>query len=481
MTQHAPTLALFNHGFDRVAHDRLSTAWPVVSAGFDLFRFPSQARLAWLDLDRFAALQAVRARAQGLQAVVSHEDQFGAVAAALVAERLGLPGTPVRAVLACQHKLHARRVLQAVCPQANVPFQAFHGGRSIERWSCRGAPLAAAPGAWPLFAKPIKAAFSILAREVPSAGEWQRLTRFGWWESRLLKMLVGPFDRVCARRLPEAGSALGMLLEAPVHAPQFNLDGYVHQGRVVPLGVVDAVMYPGTQAFMRFDYPSRLPSEGVRQAVAVAEAFLQAVGFDHGTFNMEFFHDPDTGRVTVIEFNPRLASQFSDLYERVAGVNLHEVALALAHGQDPALLARRRPTARVASSFVYRSFDPERLLPRPSPRQLEGLRSSFPDALLMEFPKSGPDARRDHKWLGSCRHGILHLGGQDEHDLRLRCEAASRLLGWLPPYREHHRAGRIQAMVRPIDRSADRKADRAAVVAVSAPLPTHPHNRRNPA
>lgn len=481
MTHHAPTLALFNHGFDRIAHDRLSSSWPVVSAGFDLFRFPSQLRLAWLDLDRFAALQALRARAQGVHGVVSHEEQFGALAAALVAERLGLPGTPVRAVLACQHKLHARRVLQAVCPEATLPFGAFHGGRADEVPAIPGREPSVVSPPWPLFAKPIKAAFSILAREVNSMAEWRRLTAFGPWESHLLKMLVGPFDRVCASRLPEAGSAFGMLLEAPVHAPQFNLDGYVHRGRVVPLGVVDAVMYPGTQAFMRFDYPSRLPAEGVRQAVAVAEAFLQAVGFTHGTFNMEFFHDPESGRLTVIEFNPRLASQFSDLYERVSGINLHEVALALAHGEDPALLPRRTPTARVTSSFVYRSFDPDRRLMQPTPAQRQRLTTTFPDALLMEFPKDEQDAQRDHKWLGSCRHGILHLGGQDEQDLQQRCEVASRLLGWTAPYPEHYRAGLIQQTGRAVDRSLDRLTDRAAAVAASAPLTTHPHNRRNPA
>ena len=141
---------LFNHDFDRVAHRSMSTRWPYVSGGFDLFAFPSQLRLAWFDIERFAALQAMRAKAQGCSAVVSHHEQFGALAAALVAERLGWPGTPVRAVLACQHKLYARQVLQQVCPQANVPAQ---------RWSPAGAE-GSLP--YPLFAKPIKAAFSIL-------------------------------------------------------------------------------------------------------------------------------------------------------------------------------------------------------------------------------------------------------------------------------------------------------------------------------
>lgn len=424
------TLVLFNHDFDRIAHQRLEPAWPMAHAGFDLFGFPSQLRLAWFDIERFAAMQAVRARAQGCRAVLSHHEQFGALAAALVAERLGWPGTPVRAVLACQHKLQARQVLQSVCPEANVPSL---------RWDPKdhGRPTSLR---YPLFAKPIKAAFSILAREIRSDDELERLVRFGWWESCLLRLLSQPFERVARRRLPEAGTAVGLMLEQPVHAPQFNLDGYVFEGEVRRLGVVDAIMHPGTQAFMRFDYPTRLRPAVVERATDIARRFLQAIGFSHGMFNMEFFYDEELDQVSVIEFNPRMASQFSDLYERVDGLNLHEIGLALAHGHDPALLHRQAPTAAVASSFVYRSFPARRAVNPPTQQQRDLLHTAYPDALLLEYPCTQAGIERDHKWLGSSRHGILHLGGQSEVDLRRRCEVASRLLGWAPPYADFHAA-----------------------------------------
>ena len=438
------TLVLFNHDFDRIAHRPLEPAWPMVSAGFDLFGFPSQLRLAWFDIERFAALQAVRARAQGCRAVVSHHEQFGALSAALVAERLGWPGTPVRAVLACQHKLHARRVLQAVCPQANIPSIRWAPASAGAVSTGVASAMPDMPGElrrslpFPLFAKPIKAAFSILAREIHDEDQLRELVGFGWWESVLLRLLSQPFERVVRHRLPEAGTAVGMMLEQPVHAPQFNLDGYVFEGEVRRLGVVDAIMHPGTQAFMRFDYPTRLRPAVVARATEIAQRFLHAVGFTHGLFNMEFFYDEAHDVLSVIEFNPRMASQFSDLYERVEGINLHEVGLALAHGRDPALLGRKSPTASVASSFVFRSFPARKPAHRPSQQQRELLQAAYPDALLLEYPRTDAGVARDHKWLGSCRHGILHLGGQDEADLRRRCEVASRLLGWAPPYAEFH-------------------------------------------
>lgn len=429
MTTHPDTLALFSYDWDQIALARLAGTWPHRHAGFDLFSFPDNARLAWFDMDRFVALWAWRARQLGLRAVVSNHEQFGALAAALLAQRMGWPGTPVRAVLACQHKLYAREVLQLVCPEANLAFarlDARYGGpvpRDLD---------------FPVFVKPVKAAFSVLARMVHNHDELHRHTRFSGWELWVIRHLVEPFERIVQSHLPEAGTAHSLMVETPMDAPQYCLDGYVFDGALRRLGVVDVAMYPGTQAFMRFDYPSRLPARVVERATEVARRFLAAVGFTHGLFNMEFFHDPVTDRITVIEFNPRMASQFSDLYHRVDGIDLHDLAFALAHGMDPARRATTAPTARVASSFVYRLFDPLRPAPMPDRRERAVFHQAYPDALLLEFPKPAGSAARDFKWLGSYRYGIMHLGGADWLDLRRRCEVASSLLGWIAPFEDLH-------------------------------------------
>ena len=218
------------------------------------------------------------------------------------------------------------------------------------------------------------------------------------------------------------------------------VNGVAFAGEIKPLGVVDSIMYPGTQAFMRFDYPSRLPPAAQVQALEVAKKFLNAVGFMHGMFNMEFFYDAATETLKVIEFNPRMASQFSDLYRRVDGLNLHAMALELAHGRDPWALPREVSTAGAASSFVYRVFDerashlPQRIPTMPSRIQNEQLLSHFPDSLFLQFPKAGHSLARDFKWLGSYRYGILHLSGRDVHDLQERCQRASGILHWPIPY-----------------------------------------------
>jgi len=427
---HRPRIAtLFCHDWDALGCDRLRERFRFDHAGFDLFSFPSNARLVGFDLARFADAQAARGRRRGWVGVVSHHEQFGALAAALVAERLGLPGTRPEAILAAQHKLHARRVLAEVAPEAALPAQELPCAYGDD----------VPPGLdYPAYVKPVKAAFSVLARRVDSRAELQAHTRFGRRELWVIRRLVAPFERVCRARLPQAGTAHRLMLEQPVplDTPQYNLDGWVWQGRAHALGVVDAVMVPGTQAFMRWDHPSRLPPAVQARALDVAQRFLAAIGFHQGLFNMEFFHDPVTDRLSVIEFNPRLASQFGDLYRRVQGRDPHAMGLAMAMGQDPADLPRSEPTGGAAASLVYRSLRPDWQPPMPDARQRAALQRAFPDALLFTFPKSGHALERDFKWLGSHRYGIVHLAGRDADDLRERAEQASALLGWPVPYAE---------------------------------------------
>jgi hypothetical protein len=177
-----------------------------------------------------------------------------------------------------------------------------------------------------------------------------------------------------------------------------------------------------------------LPAEVVDRAADVAGRFLRAVGFSRGLFNLEFFYDAASDRLTIIEVNPRMASQFSDLYRRVLGLDPHRMSLALALGLDPALLPRSVPQGGAAASLVYRAFRPGATPAMPTATQQAAVLDRFADALLFTYPKSGHSLARDFKWLGSHRYGILHLHGDDPGHLRAQCISASALLGWKPPY-----------------------------------------------
>jgi len=422
---------LFAHDWDAQAMHALAAAGVARfdTGGFDLFGFPDRLRLLGFDLERFARQQARRGRRLGWRGVLSHHEHLGALAAALVAEQLGLPGATPESILAAQHKLYARQVLAQAAPQANVAAELLPA-----RWGDR-IPEGLI---YPRFVKPVKAAFSIAARHVDSHEALVRHTRLTAAERWMVRRLIEPFDRVCRHRLPQAGSAHRIMLETPVplHTPQFNLDGWVRDGEVHALGVVDAIVRPGTQAFVRWELPSRLPPQAQARILEVARRFLAAIGYRHGTFNLEFFHDDATGRFTIIECNPRLASQFGDLYRRVLGVDPHAIAVALALGEDPAALPRTEPSAAVAASLVYRSFEGAPAPPAPDPARRAAFARAFPDALLLSFARGRRAQAIDYRWTGSHRYGIVHLGGRNRADLRERGERASALLGWPAPWPE---------------------------------------------
>ncbi len=413
-------LTLFSYDWDEWATERLQDQYRFETAGFDLFSFPDNRRLVSFNIQAWVDRLARRFQDHKLTGVVSNHEQFGALAAALLSEKLGLPGTKPEAILRCQHKLVVREVLDKVAPEANLKYYLL---------PCEYGELPPENLEYPLFVKPIKAAFSVLAKRIESREELIDHTRFGFFELWIIKRLVKPFNDVAQRRI-KATHAHHMIVEQPIRADQFNLDGYVYRGHCQMFGVVDSIMYPGTQAFKRFAYPSKLPLEVQNRALQVAAVFLREIGFDHGMFNMEFFYDQQLDKLTVIEFNPRLASQLADLYHRVDGRDIHAMNMALASGQDPAEVPTRKPLGGAAASFVIRTFDGDSDLRVPTATDLQWLKANFEEAIMIHFPKSKSGLKRELKWLGSHRHAVFHLHGDDEADLLRKYERVCTHFDW---------------------------------------------------
>ncbi len=105
----ARVLVLFGADWDDRILPRYATSgrYRFHEHGFDLFSFPSNARLMWFDLWQFVDAMVRRYRGR-IDAVFSSNEQFGALAAALVAERLELPGQTRRCC--CEPNTSTKRV-----------------------------------------------------------------------------------------------------------------------------------------------------------------------------------------------------------------------------------------------------------------------------------------------------------------------------------------------------------------------------------
>lgn len=373
----------------------------------------------WFNILRFVE-RMVKKYGGRVQAVVSNNEQFGALAAALIAQRLGLPGADPQSILLSQHKFYMREKLQAVMPEVNPRYVAFP--YPFESPDDLGIEF-------PFFVKPIKAAYSVLARRVDNFEQLKTHMTFKPFEKHIIKRLVRPFNDVCAAQTDFKIDAHWLLGESLLTGEQINVDGLVYDGECHVLGIVDAVMYPGTQAFMRFDYPSRLPADWQQRVRGVACGVMRALGHNHGFFNIEMTVDRATGDIKIIEVNPRMADQFSGIYARVDGLNLHDMGIQMALDIKPDVTKHSMPS-RIGASFVFRRFDLSDLPAPPTAAQLAWLRRFDPQARLACFFKTGSQLVREMKWLGSYRYAVLNMTAETEAALMEKYEIVKHHLGF---------------------------------------------------
>jgi len=402
-------LILFAKDWDQIAlqAQQYSSQYQFFFEGFDLFRFPENARLLSFNALRYIAKLERKYRAMDLDGIVSNHEQFGTLIAAVLAKRLGLPGNDPLAIIACQHKYYGRLVQQQIAPDAvprfsNIPYP-FDPQVPVEL-------------DYPFFIKPIKATYSVLARQINNADELKQHLTFNLFEEFLIRKLVKPFADILPLFTPMDVDANGLLAEEVMQGEQLNIDGYCIHGEVHFLGVIDEVMYPETQAFMRFEYPSQLPDAIQNRAKEMTKKVLEGLNYQHGFFNIEFVYDQKVDQLKLIEINPRMASQLANLYERVDGCRPYGMLFSLAVGEVPESV-HGEGRFRSAASFIFRRFRKPLKQRIPSKAELAHALAPYPDAKMMLYYKKGSSLDREIKWLGSYRYAVLNLGGLSRGDL----------------------------------------------------------------
>jgi ATP-grasp domain len=420
-------LVLFDQEWDTLQLARIANItdaqYQFFHEGFDLFSFPSNANLLFFDIFKFVDKLVEKYKRIKIDGIVTSHEQFGALSAALLADRLGLPAMSAQAVMNAQHKALARTLLQTHAPHTTIPFAVFP-------YTVKSA--AEIDLAFPFYTKPVKAAYSVLARRVDDFTQLKKHLSFHPWEKYIIKRLVRPFNDVVQHMEASTVDGHWMMAEALIDGFQVNVDGFIEDSEVKILGIVDAVMYPGTDAFLRWEYPSRLPPEWQENIRRATKDVVKALSLDHGLFNVEIRICSHSGECKVIEVNPRMAMQFSDMYEAVNGVNLHVLAIKLAQGLPSGIgnIVSTDGQAKVATSFVYRRFDGKAQTHFPNSSQIAALQAFDPRAQLITFKKSGGELKRESKWLQSYRYACLNMSADSVEALTEKYHRASAILGF---------------------------------------------------
>lgn len=411
-------LVLFETAWDRKQLAACRESWRE-RAEF-VYAEPGDATCPW-DFDLVGLIERAAAGAFGrIDAVMSSSDYPGANTAAVLAARLGLPGAPPQRLIAASHKYYSRLAQRRAAPEAVPRFALVDPAH----------PDAPLPLAFPCFVKPVKGSFSVLARRIESQGALSALLA-----SPAVHEYTEEYLHIF-HQLVRAFTSLELdgryfLAEEILTGRLVTVEGFACAGAVEILGIVDAELAPETRSFVRFDYPSALPAEVQARMADVARRTVRELGLEQTLFNVEMMWDPQSGRVAIVEVNPRICGQFADLYQKVDGTSGYEVALALALGERPRP-RRAAGSFRAAASFPLRVFEACRVRRAPGPAEIAAAEAGCPGALVWSECAAGDalslsDAGEDG---ASRRYAVVNLGGANRDDLTSRLAALKGRLGW---------------------------------------------------
>ncbi|MFD0774088.1 acetyl-CoA carboxylase biotin carboxylase subunit family protein [Streptomonospora algeriensis] len=264
----------------------------------------------------------------------------------LCAER-GLPAPPLESVVKCEHKYWSRleqaEVIDELPGFAEIPFDAERPPEHMR---------------YPMWLKPVKGFSSDLAFRVEEdEGFCDALARIREGAGAL----GGPFEWVLDQvELPEAVARAGgtaCLAEEEVSGRQLTVEGYVYRGRPYAYGVIDSLNYPDSHSFLRYQYPSDLPGQVLERVRDVSLRVVSRMGLDNTTFNIEYFWDPETDEVRLLEVNPRHSQSHAKLLSYVDGRPNHAYRMDLALGHEPDLQQGGGEFAVAAKWFLRRFAD----------------------------------------------------------------------------------------------------------------------------
>jgi biotin carboxylase len=337
-------------------------------------------------------------RREGVDGVLTVSADRAVPAVAAIAEALGLPGIGTETAHRMTHKVAMRRTLA----EAGLPQPRFAAARTLHE-----AHAAADAVGFPAVLKP-----------ADSGGQ------------RGVFMLES-FDDV-ERHLHAA------LAESPTHEAilesyeeGLELNGLViaRAGRAELLTLSDRLRPPGVGFGVGWIhvYPSTLYGDILAEAERVAVQAVRALGLRDGVAFPQLIVD-EHGRVNVVEVAARIpGGQMSDLAAHAVGVDVVEIALRQALGEDvPDALVRPRRQQPLAIRFLTAEPGP---LPAGKVRSVTGLERvlAFPGVVQADvFLEEGEVVRPVR--LDGDRRGYVITVGETSLEALERAEAACKLL-----------------------------------------------------
>jgi hypothetical protein len=363
-------------------------------------------------LDR--AVRTLDGRDTPVDAVVGFWDFPISTLVPLLAARYNLHGASLESVVKCEHKYWSRLEQQQV-----IDEHPRFGLVDLDD------PRLPDGVRYPVWLKPVKGYSSELAFHVSDDRQFADAVaeiRDG------IGRLGRPFEWILDQLdLPPEIAEVGgqaCLAEEAMTGARAATEGYVHNGEVVVYGVLDSITYPGRSSFLRHQYPSQLPERVQKRLVEVSERVIERVGLNWTTFSVEFFCDPDSGDVCLLEINPRHSQSHAQLFADVDGIANHHAMVELALGRAPDLPHGEGPY-QIAAKWYHRRFEDGVLTRGPTPEEIARIEREIPGVRVTPVPREG---QRLSELLGQDSYSFeltdVIVGAHDEAELQAKYERA---------------------------------------------------------
>lgn len=365
-------------------------------------------------------LGARRIEEAGAEGIITYWDFPSSLLTPLLAQRFGFPYASLESVMKCEHKYWFR--------QNQAEIMETPGFCSFDPFAAD--PLGQISLDFPFWIKPVVGHSSMLGFEINDREDF---------ESALAEIredigsLTAPFEYALEQcDLPEelrsAGSTLCLAEEIISSGDQYTIEGYASDGEVHVYGVVESVREPNGHTFNRYQYPADLDKDTRVRMHDIAERIIGHIGYDRCPFNMEFFHESDSGRLHVLEVNTRLSQSHSDLFNKVDGQPHQQIAVDLARGVAPRWY-RGGGEFSVAAKHFVRRYEDARVRSIPGQKQLDRLHEEMPD-IIVELKVAEGDRLSDLHEQDEYSYELadLFIGAADEDELLLKYERAVELL-----------------------------------------------------
>ncbi|MGJ9421236.1 ATP-grasp domain-containing protein [Aeromicrobium sp. CF3.5] len=356
-----------------------------------------------------------------IDAVVGYWDFPVSSMVPILCQQFGLHGPNLEAVATCEHKYWSRVEQSKVID--DVP-----GFAILDLDKDDGLPPELS---YPVWVKPVKSASSELAFRVEDDVELK---------TALDEMRGGigkfgePFEFVLDRvdlpaEIAEVG-ATACLAEEAVGGRQITVEGYSTRGDVHVYGIIDSLVYPETSSFLRYQYPAQLPASVSERLIESSVKVIEQIGLTWTTFNIEYFWDPDTDRLRLLEVNPRHSQSHAKMFEYVDGVSNHEVLVELATGHEPSTM-RGAGEHDVAAKWFMRAFGDGVVTRSPGPDDIARIEQELPGVTVHPMVGKG-DRLSDQSQQDSYSFELaqIFMGAHDEDELTRIYRRCVEMLGY---------------------------------------------------